>query len=137
MECYYGDAFLCKVEKKDIQDFDKLPSFVVSSICGDAGIVDMFFDEYLPDFEVFVSTPYFVFFFICYCFYVIDECIVKYAGASAKLFSGALSEVPALLHSECGSKDVVSGDIPLLASPPSVNGKVGVGSFFPRCFTFY
>jgi hypothetical protein len=62
MECYYGDAFLCRVEKRDIQDFDKLPSFVVSSICGDVGIVDMFFDEYLPDFDVFVSTPSFVFF---------------------------------------------------------------------------
>jgi hypothetical protein len=71
MECYYGDAFLCKVEKKDVEDFDKLPSFVVSSICGDVGIVDMFFDEYLPDFDVFVSTPNFVFSLfviaLCYC----------------------------------------------------------------------
>jgi hypothetical protein len=66
MECYYGDAFLCKVEKKDDQDFDKLPSFVVSSMCRDVEIVDMFFDEYLPDFDVFVSTPNFVFFFIWY-----------------------------------------------------------------------
>jgi hypothetical protein len=65
METYYGDAFLCKVEKKDDQDFNNLPSFVVSSICRDVGMVDMFFDEYLPDFDVFVSTLNFVFFFIC------------------------------------------------------------------------
>jgi hypothetical protein len=65
------------VEKRDVQDFDKLPSFVVSSICGDVGIVDMFFDEYLPDFDVFVSTPSFVFLSICYCFYVIDEHFFK------------------------------------------------------------
>jgi hypothetical protein len=58
------------VEKKDVEDFDKLPSFVVSSICGDVGIVDMFFDEYLPNFDVFVSTPNFVFslFVIALCY---------------------------------------------------------------------
>jgi hypothetical protein len=37
-----------------------------------------------------------------------------------------LSEVPAVLHSACGSKVVVSGDTTVLNSPPSVNGKVGV-----------
>ncbi|WJX77299.1 hypothetical protein P8452_60620 [Trifolium repens] len=97
MESYFGDAFLCKVEKKDDQDFNKLPSFVVSAMCRDVGMVDMFFDEYLPDFDVF-------------------------AGSSAKIFSG-VSEVPAVLHSDCGSNEVVSGDTNLLTSPPSVNGK--------------
>jgi hypothetical protein len=64
MESYYGDAFICKVEKNDAQDFNKLPSFVVSSLCRDVGMVDMFFDEYLPDFDVFVSPLNSVIFFI-------------------------------------------------------------------------
>jgi hypothetical protein len=62
MECYYGDAFLCRVEKSEVQEFDKLPCFVVSAICGDAGFVDMFFEEYLPDFDMFVSVHFFLLF---------------------------------------------------------------------------
>jgi hypothetical protein len=64
MECYYVDAFLCRVEKSEVQEFDKLPCFVVSAICGDAGFVDMFFEEYLPDFDVFVSIQ---FSYFCHC----------------------------------------------------------------------
>ncbi|KAK2455838.1 replication factor A protein [Trifolium repens] len=111
MECYYVDAFLCRVEKSEVQEFDKLPCFVVSAICGDAGFVDMFFEEYLPDFDVF-------------------------AGLSVIPFSGKLSEVPALLHSSCGSKDSINGVVPSVISPPSINGKLRVPSPEPGVFNF-
>jgi hypothetical protein len=47
MECFYGDAYLCKVEKRDV-DFDNIPSFKVTSVCNDVGVFDLFYDEYLP-----------------------------------------------------------------------------------------
>ncbi|MCH79383.1 replication factor A protein [Trifolium medium] len=55
MECFYGDAYLCKVEKRDSQDFEMLPSFKVRSICNDVGVVDMFFHEYVIGAEKIVS----------------------------------------------------------------------------------
>jgi hypothetical protein len=55
MECFYGDAFLCKVEKRDDGDFDHLPSFKITSLCNDFGVIDMFFNEYLPNFDEYVS----------------------------------------------------------------------------------
>jgi hypothetical protein len=47
--------------------------------------------------------------------------------------SRKLSEVPTLLHSSCGSKDLIDGDFPPPISPPSVNGKLQVCILF-CCF---
>jgi hypothetical protein len=55
MECYYGDGFLCRVEKRDDEAFENLATFQISALCNDVGVLDMFFDEYLPKFEKFVS----------------------------------------------------------------------------------
>jgi hypothetical protein len=55
MECFYGDAYLCKVEKRDPVDFDEMPAFNVVSVCSEVDVVNMFFDEFIPDFDLFVS----------------------------------------------------------------------------------
>jgi hypothetical protein len=55
MECFYGDAYLCKVQERDPVDFDDLPAFDVLSICSEAGVVNMFFDQFIPDAEKFFS----------------------------------------------------------------------------------
>jgi hypothetical protein len=68
MECFYGDAFLCKVKKKDDEDFDLLPSFKIMSLCNEVGVIDMFFNEYLPNFDEHVSNYNLTLhFFNCYC----------------------------------------------------------------------
>ncbi|WJX34007.1 hypothetical protein P8452_22160 [Trifolium repens] len=54
-ECFYGDAYLCKVQERDPVDFDDLPAFDVLSICSEAGVVNMFFDQFIPDAEKFFS----------------------------------------------------------------------------------
>ncbi|GAU31836.1 hypothetical protein TSUD_58370 [Trifolium subterraneum] len=36
------------IEKRDDADFDDLPSFKVASVCNEANVVNMFFDEYFP-----------------------------------------------------------------------------------------
>jgi hypothetical protein len=56
MECFYGDAYLCKVGKRDPIDSDALPAFDVVSICSDVGVVNKFFDEFVPDVDAFVSS---------------------------------------------------------------------------------
>jgi hypothetical protein len=74
MECFYGDAYLCKVGKRDPIDSDALPAFDVVSICNEIGVVNMFFDEFVPDVDAFVSalhdSPW------CFVgFYLSDVCI--------------------------------------------------------------
>jgi hypothetical protein len=55
MECFYGDAYLCKVGKRDPIDSEALPSFDVVSMCNEIEVVNMFFDEFVPDVDAFVS----------------------------------------------------------------------------------
>jgi hypothetical protein len=55
MECFYGDACLCRVEGRNPVDFDDFPSFDVISICNETEVVNMFFDQFVPDAEKFVS----------------------------------------------------------------------------------
>jgi hypothetical protein len=70
MECFYGDAYLCKVGKRDDVDSDALPTFDVVSICNEIGVVNVFFDEFVPDVDAFVSVLHvvpgcIVGFFVC------------------------------------------------------------------------
>ncbi|WJX45740.1 hypothetical protein P8452_32601 [Trifolium repens] len=57
MKCFYGDAYLCKVQGRDPVDFDDFPVFQVLSVCSEAGVVNMFFDEFVPDVEKFIDVP--------------------------------------------------------------------------------
>jgi hypothetical protein len=74
MKCFYGDAYLCKVQGRDPVDFDDLPVFQVLSVCSEAGVVNMFFDEFVPDVEKFVSVI--MFFINVLCEYVLWLCYV-------------------------------------------------------------
>jgi hypothetical protein len=79
IECFYGDAYLCKVQGRDPVDFDDLPAFDVLSVCCEVGVVNMFFDEFIPDVDKFVSIIMFyvnVLFIICYCNLYSDLLIV-------------------------------------------------------------
>jgi hypothetical protein len=68
MECFYGDAYLCKVQRRDPVDFDDLPTFDVLSVCNEAPVVNKFFDEFIPDVEKFVSLLIFLWCgFYCLC----------------------------------------------------------------------
>ncbi|KAK2355930.1 hypothetical protein QL285_093299 [Trifolium repens] len=57
IECFYGDAYLCKVQGRDPVDFDDLPAFDVLSVCCEVGVVNMFFDEFIPDVDKFIDVP--------------------------------------------------------------------------------
>jgi hypothetical protein len=48
MECYYGDAFLYKVEKHHLEEDGKNANFKVISVCNNVDVVNKFIDEYLP-----------------------------------------------------------------------------------------
>ncbi|PNY17427.1 hypothetical protein L195_g014170 [Trifolium pratense] len=47
MKSFCGGSYLCKVKERDDVDFDDLPSFQVTSLCNESGVVAMFLDEYL------------------------------------------------------------------------------------------
>jgi hypothetical protein len=72
MECFYGDAYLCRVEGRDPVDFDDLPAFNVISICSETGVVNKFFDHYISDADKFISIIDFS--FNCYLF-----CLLLYS----------------------------------------------------------
>jgi hypothetical protein len=55
MDCFYGDGYLCQVEKRDADDFENLPLFKVVSICNEVDVVNKFFDEFHPDIDKYVS----------------------------------------------------------------------------------
>jgi hypothetical protein len=48
MNCYYGDAYLYKVEKRCLEEDGKNAHFKVISFCNDVDVVNKFIDEYLP-----------------------------------------------------------------------------------------
>jgi hypothetical protein len=64
MDCFYGEPMLFRIESFDDNDVDVLPVFKAASMCKDVGVLDAFFDEYLPGFDNSVSWFFLFLFFM-------------------------------------------------------------------------
>jgi hypothetical protein len=129
MECFYGVAYLCKVGKRDPVDSDALPAFDVVSICNEIEVVNMFFDEFVPDVDAFVSVFHFitscvVSFFVSklnvICIYPVSQIGDPALGASRELSDGHN-----VYHSSCESFESANFAGDFIQSPNSVDGQVG------------